>query len=117
MPNVPIDRLGRRQFLCFVPAGCVAVAVAPGRATTAPDCFAYPPDAACWAEDERLARVWQCGQSDCPGYLYDPLRGEHTQEIEPGTAFEALPRDFYCPACGAEKTAFVLFKDRAALPA
>ena len=114
MSKAPDDRLGRRRFLCFVPAACVAAKTGAGRAE-APDCFAFPPDPVCWAADDRLARVWRCSDSDCPGYDYDPLRGEYTQDIAPGTAFEELPRGFYCPSCGAEKSAFVLFRDRAAL--
>jgi rubredoxin len=125
MPKLTIDVLARRRFLRAVPAavaaagGMAAVGRAAGAAadaSAAQDCFAYPPDSACWAEDARLARVWRCGQTDCPGYLYDPLRGEHTQGIEPNTAFEDVPGDFYCPACGAEKSVFFLFRDRAALP-
>ena len=119
MPKVTIDVLARRQFLRAVPAACVAVAGGaaaaggPLPAAAEIDCFAYPPDPACWADDPRLAKVWLCGQSDCPGYRYDPLRGEHTQDIAPNTAFEDVPGDFYCPACGAPKTAFELNEDRA----
>jgi|GEM_PF-544409 len=118
MPKLTIDVLARRRFLRAVPAACVAAAggtVATRAAVTAAaeiDCFAYPPDPACWADDPRLAKVWVCGQTDCPGYYYDPLRGEHTQNIPPGTAFEDLPDDFYCPACGAEKSFFRLARDR-----
>jgi rubredoxin len=122
MPKLTIDVLARRRFLRTVPAAVAAAGglAGGGRATGAaagtpiePDCFVFPPDPACWTEDQRLAKVWVCGQSDCPGYLYDPLRGEHTQDILPGTAFEDLPRDFFCPACGAPKSAFRILQDRA----
>jgi rubredoxin len=120
MPKVTIDILARRRFLQTVPTAWVAVAggaAATGRAAAPaaaePDCFAYPPDPACWADDPRLAKIWRCGNSDCPGYSYDPLRGEHTQDIPPGTAFEDLPDDFHCPACGADKSFFRLSRDRA----
>ena len=123
MPKVTIDVLARRRFLRGVQAACIAAAggAAAGGMTAraaAPaaaklDCFAYPPDPACWADDARLAKVWVCGNSDCPGYSYDPLRGEHSQSIPPGTAFEDLPDDFHCPACGADKSFFRLSRDRA----
>ena len=124
MPKLTIDVLARRRFLRAVPAACVAAvggvaagtvaarAAVPAAAET--DCFAYPPDPTCWADDPRLAKVWVCGYGDCPGYSYDPLRGEQTQDIPPGTAFEDLPDGFYCPACGADKSFFRLSRDRAA---
>jgi rubredoxin len=61
-----------------------------------------------------LARLWRCAQSDCPGYVYNPLVGEWTQDIPARTAFEDLPADFFCPACGAEREAFRLERDLAA---
>jgi rubredoxin len=46
---------------------------------------------------------WEC--SVC-GYIYDPEKGDSINGIPPGTPFEALPDDWVCPACGAEKDAF-----------
>jgi len=40
------------------------------------------------------------------GYIYDPEKGDSINGIPPGTPFEALPDDWVCPACGAEKGAF-----------
>ncbi|MFW5801290.1 MAG: rubredoxin [Spirochaeta sp.] len=40
------------------------------------------------------------------GYIYDPEEGDPDNDIEPGTAFEALPEDWVCPMCGAEKEDF-----------
>jgi rubredoxin len=40
------------------------------------------------------------------GYVYDPDEGDPDNGIEPGTAFEALPDDWTCPVCGAEKEEF-----------
>ncbi|VVB64633.1 Rubredoxin [uncultured archaeon] len=34
-------------------------------------------------------------------YIYDPEKGDSTQNIAPGTAFENLPEDWICPDCGA----------------
>lgn len=120
MPKVTIDVLARRRFLQAVPTAWVAATgggaaggTAAAPAAAEPDCFAYPPDPACWADDPRLAKVWLCGNSDCPGYSYDPLRGEHTQDIPPNTAFEDLQDDFHCPTCGADKSFFRLSRDRA----
>jgi rubredoxin len=40
------------------------------------------------------------------GYIYDPSEGDPDNDIEPGTAFENLPEDWTCPACGAAKDEF-----------
>lgn len=41
------------------------------------------------------------------GYIYDPAAGDPENGINPGTAFEDLPDDWVCPACGAPKSMFV----------
>jgi len=43
------------------------------------------------------------------GYIYDPLEGEPSDGIEPGTPFENLPDDYICPVCGAGKEEFELY--------
>ncbi len=44
-------------------------------------------------------------------YIYDPDRGEPSNNIDPGTAFEDLPDTYTCPVCGVRakvgKSAFV----------
>ncbi len=40
------------------------------------------------------------------GYIYDPEKGDSTQNIAPGTAFEDLPDDWLCPECGVGKDMF-----------
>ncbi len=40
------------------------------------------------------------------GYVYDPEKGDPTQSIAPGTAFENLPEDWVCPECGVGKDLF-----------
>ncbi len=40
------------------------------------------------------------------GYIYDPAKGESSQDIAPGTPFEAIPKSWVCPICGAEKSQF-----------
>ena len=47
----------------------------------------------------------------CPcGYIYDPEFGDEDTGIKPGTAFEDLPDDWYCPVCGLGKDAFEKIK-------
>jgi len=46
---------------------------------------------------------WRC--TVC-GYIYDPAQGDPDNGVEPGTDFEALPDDWVCPECGAEKDKF-----------
>jgi len=40
------------------------------------------------------------------GYVYDPEVGDDTADIPAGTPFEALPEDWVCPECGADKDMF-----------
>jgi len=40
------------------------------------------------------------------GYVYDPSVGDPDEDIAPGTEFEDLPDDWYCPVCGAGKDDF-----------
>jgi len=40
------------------------------------------------------------------GYIYDPGEGEPHAGIAPGTAFEDIPDDWYCPICGVSKKDF-----------
>jgi rubredoxin len=46
---------------------------------------------------------WEC--LVC-GYVYDPAKGDPDSGIKPGTAFEAIPEDWVCPDCGADKDMF-----------
>ena len=45
----------------------------------------------------------QC--KDCI-YSYDPLKGDPSQGIPPGTSFDELPSDWVCPLCRAGKLRF-----------
>ncbi|MDP3143733.1 MAG: rubredoxin [Candidatus Omnitrophota bacterium] len=40
------------------------------------------------------------------GYIYDPAKGDATQNIAPGTPFEKLPDSWVCPECGVTKDNF-----------
>ena len=52
--------------------------------------------------EEKLSRY----ESPCEKYVYNPEEGDHERNIPPGTPFEALPDDWCCPLCGAEKEFF-----------
>ena len=43
---------------------------------------------------------------DMCGYVYDLEVGDPDNGIAPGTAFEDLPDDWVCPACGVGKSDF-----------
>ena len=40
------------------------------------------------------------------GYIYDEAAGAPDEGIAPGTRWEDVPDDWYCPTCGAEKADF-----------
>jgi rubredoxin len=45
------------------------------------------------------------------GYIYDPKQGDPEGDVPPDTPFEALPQDWSCPLCGAERDMFVKIAD------
>lgn len=45
-------------------------------------------------------------ECDVCGYIYDPEQGDPDNGVAPGTPFEALPDDWVCPDCGADKSQF-----------
>ncbi len=48
------------------------------------------------------------GKQQCTvcGFTYDPKQGDHLSGIEPGTAFDELPKDWRCPICRSGKSVF-----------
>jgi rubredoxin len=50
---------------------------------------------------------WIC--TSC-GFIYDPAEGDPDGGIPPGTAFEDIPNDWFCPVCGARKKDFELYE-------
>ena len=54
------------------------------------------------------AQKWIC--ESC-GFIYDPAEGDPDGGIAPGTAFEQIPDDWFCPVCGARKKDFVPYED------
>ncbi len=49
------------------------------------------------------AQLWMC--TSC-GFIYDPAEGDPDGGIPPGTAFDDIPDDWFCPVCGARKKDF-----------
>ena len=39
-------------------------------------------------------------------YVYDPVVGDPSQGIKPGTSFDDLPDSWKCPDCGVGKDLF-----------
>ncbi len=52
---------------------------------------------------EEVFMKYVCGLC---GYVYDPAVGDEDNGVAAGTAFDALPEDWVCPLCGAEKGEF-----------
>lgn len=40
------------------------------------------------------------------GYVYDPEEGDPDSGIAPGTPFEDIPENWFCPVCGVGKADF-----------
>lgn len=52
--------------------------------------------------------MWMC--MNC-GHVYEPEEGDPVSGIAPGTPFEDLPDDWFCPLCGAKKSDFEFVED------
>jgi rubredoxin len=48
---------------------------------------------------------WTC--TTC-GWEYDPAAGDPDNGVPAGTPFEAIPKDWRCPECGADPGQFEL---------
>ena len=55
-----------------------------------------------------VKQLWVC--SSC-GFIYDPDEGDPDGGIPPGTAFEEIPDDWFCPVCGARKADFEPYEE------
>ena len=60
------------------------------------------------SDDARALRRWLC---EACGLVYDEARGDPDSGLAPGTRFEDIPDDWYCPDCGTEKQDFNLIDD------
>jgi rubredoxin len=56
----------------------------------------------------KTGQRWLC--SSC-GFIYDPAEGDPDGGIPPGTPFEEIPDDWFCPVCGARKADFEPYTD------
>ena len=54
------------------------------------------------------SQKWIC--ESC-GFIYDPAVGDPDGGIAPGTGFEQIADDWFCPVCGARKKDFVPYED------
>ncbi len=54
-------------------------------------------------KEEKKMDKYRCVVCD---YIYDPAQGDPDSGVQAGTIFEALPDDWVCPVCGADKTQF-----------
>lgn len=45
------------------------------------------------------------------GYIYNERDGDVDSGLQPGTRFEDIPEDWYCPICGVTKADFVLVEE------
>jgi rubredoxin len=53
------------------------------------------------------SQKWIC--ESC-GFIYDPAEGDPDGGVTPGTAFEDVPDDWFCPVCGARKRDFAPYE-------
>ena len=56
----------------------------------------------------QTASMWIC--TSC-GFIYDPEQGDPDGGIPPGTSFDDIPDDWFCPVCGARKKDFTPYED------
>ena len=45
------------------------------------------------------------------GFIYDPDEGDPDGGVPPGTAFDDIPDDWFCPVCGARKADFEPYEE------
>lgn len=53
-------------------------------------------------------QLWVC--TSC-GFVYDPAEGDPDGGVPPGTAFDDIPDDWFCPVCGARKSDFEPYEE------
>src|SRR5688572_2279255 len=58
--------------------------------------------------ETQTAQLWIC--TSC-GFIYDPEEGDPDGGIPPGTPFEQIPDDWFCPVCGARKADFEPYEE------
>lgn len=58
--------------------------------------------------ETKQKQLWVC--TSC-GFIYDPDEGDPDGGIAPGTAFEDIPDNWFCPVCGARKADFEPYEE------
>ena len=58
-------------------------------------------------QNESFMRKWQC--IVC-GWIYDEAEGCIEEDIAPGTSWNDVPADFFCPECGVGKEDFEMIE-------
>ena len=53
-------------------------------------------------------KKWECVAC---GYIYDEELGDEEEGFAPGTRWEDIPFNWYCPDCGAVKEMFMEMED------
>ena len=61
-----------------------------------------------WRPKPQTKQLWVC--TSC-GFIYDPDEGDPDGGIPPGTPFDDIPDDWFCPVCGARKADFEPYAD------
>ncbi len=57
-----------------------------------------------------LSRLPPAAKLECRicWHVYDPAAGDEYWQVPPGTPFAALPEQWSCPGCDADKSGFLL---------
>lgn len=60
------------------------------------------------AEEEQTLAEAAPSRFECRscGYVYEPNKGDSSQNVPPGTTFTDLPSGWRCPVCGATRNVF-----------
>jgi rubredoxin len=58
--------------------------------------------------ETQTKQLWVC--TSC-GFIYDPDDGDPDGGIPPGTPFDEIPDDWFCPVCGARKADFEPYEE------
>ena len=58
-----------------------------------------------------MADTWRSYRCSNCGLIYNEADGLPEDGIAPGTRWEGIPEDWYCPQCGTEKADFELIEE------
>jgi rubredoxin len=68
----------------------------------------YPLDWRPMGAETTTKQLYVC--TSC-GFIYDPDEGDPDGGVPPGTAFDDIPDDWFCPVCGARKADFEPYEE------